>query len=258
MKTSSLLQQLQQSFDSGEDYDMTFIVGGEEIHAHGFILKLRSPFMKEKLMRMPLKTSLRLQIKNVKPHDFKSFLSFLYTDDCEVTVTNVEVLLNFGHEWSVPSLIEKCFTFIENQIDETNIMHYAELGLKYLNSNGLLSKCFSILPDILLDVNFVYQKNGEWIPISYTLVMKIVKECERSDMLEDAFFRKVFDWAKRHCDRQGINPTPKNLKYFLNEILPFINFEHLRPVTMATIVRENDLLPADDFIDYLCKSIVKS
>uniref|UniRef100_A0AC35FXI1 Uncharacterized protein n=1 Tax=Panagrolaimus sp. PS1159 TaxID=55785 RepID=A0AC35FXI1_9BILA len=76
-------------------------------------------------------------------------------------------------------------------------------------------------------------------------------------MLEDAIFKKIFDWSKRHCDRQGIKQTPNTIKYVLKEILPFIKFEHLRPATMATIVRENELLPPEILLDILCKSIVK-
>uniref|UniRef100_A0AC35FX54 BTB domain-containing protein n=1 Tax=Panagrolaimus sp. PS1159 TaxID=55785 RepID=A0AC35FX54_9BILA len=108
MRSSTLIQQLQQSLDSAEDYDITFIVDGEEIHAHKYILKLRSLFMKEKLSRFPIENRERkIIIRNGKAQDFKSFLSFLYTDDCDLSDLNVEMLLFYGYEWRVLSLVEK-------------------------------------------------------------------------------------------------------------------------------------------------------
>ena len=66
---------------------------------------------------------------------------------------------------------------------------------------------------------------------------------------------QVFTWARKQCEINEMEANSTNIKEILADILPFINFEKLEPFTLASIVRDNDLMDSNQLLDLLCKKI---
>uniref|UniRef100_A0AC34FR36 BTB domain-containing protein n=1 Tax=Panagrolaimus sp. ES5 TaxID=591445 RepID=A0AC34FR36_9BILA len=255
-KRPTFIQTLQELLDSAVDSDVTFKVKEEEFRAHKLILGMRSPRMKEMLKGLSSDDT-PPSISDVNPTDFKFFLDFLYTDDCYISAANVEELLKLANTWEVPSLVDKCMAFLENQIDETNILHYAAIGFSYRDEHNLYQKCLSLLPDLLVDISFMINENNKWIPMSYELLLDIVKNCQCIPELEETLFYKIIDWAKKECQCRNLDINAENMKAVLDEIQIYINYLLLRPRTLATVVLEYQLLSFEDLLDCFCEIAIE-
>jgi hypothetical protein len=84
-------------FETKEGADITFVVHGEDIPAHKFIA-YRSPFLKGMMGSdlAPLNGKHAIDDPDFTVSDFKNFLKFLYTDDCDMDDCNLVTLLRFG------------------------------------------------------------------------------------------------------------------------------------------------------------------
>ena len=88
------------------------------------------------------------------------------------------------------TLIEKCLKCMIFRIDETNVLKYLKLGIRY-RQLGLVNECLDKLCELLPDVNFMERNTiGEWEPLHPNFIYSIVKNFPRPPSLEDTLFLK--------------------------------------------------------------------
>uniref|UniRef100_A0AC34G870 BTB domain-containing protein n=1 Tax=Panagrolaimus sp. ES5 TaxID=591445 RepID=A0AC34G870_9BILA len=256
LECNSLIHSLYKAFQEQEDCDITFYVKDEDIQAHKFILNLRSDVLKTMINNKLSYENDKIVIKDpeVEAEDFRQFLQYLYTDDCEISESNVKVLLHLGHMYAVPALLEKCAAFIQKNLNADDVFNYAKIGLLYSDDCSLLKKCMEYLKenDVFNNYNALYRAK-----VSAELVKKIVEECERSDSLtEDRLFKAVFNWAEFECKQKELEENSANYKAVIADIISFIKFEDLKAITLATTVSDNELLPEIEIFQYLRKAVI--
>uniref|UniRef100_A0AC34FDK8 BTB domain-containing protein n=1 Tax=Panagrolaimus sp. ES5 TaxID=591445 RepID=A0AC34FDK8_9BILA len=256
MDGTSLIQSLYKAFKEQADCDITFIVKDEDIKAHKFMISLRSEVLKTMLNNKLSYENDKIVIKDpeVEAEDFRQFLQYLYTDNCEISESIVKVLLHLGHMYVVPSLLESCTSYIQMSLQNDNIFAYAELGLLYGDDCKLMKNCLEYLSenDVLVRKNVLYDAKA-----SLELVKKIVGECERTNSVtEDHLFKAIFKWAQFECVQRALDKNASNLKAVITDILPLIKFDKLKSITLATTISDNKLLPETEIFQYLRKAVI--
>uniref|UniRef100_A0A914QPN7 BTB domain-containing protein n=1 Tax=Panagrolaimus davidi TaxID=227884 RepID=A0A914QPN7_9BILA len=248
---------LQQLFDQKLDWDVTFHIGGEDIQAHTFMLKFRSPGLKAMINNELSYENGKIIITdpNLTAADFQTFLEFLYTDACKVTDGNVKTLLRLGDMYDVPTLLEYCTNFLEKKFCDAKIISIAELGVLYSERCSLLTKCLHYLSHKCY-LNR-YSTSFYWKEASPELVQKVTQGCKRSGQFtEEVLFKAIIEWSKQECTRNKCDINAENIQIILSQIIPHIKFQDLKPLTLATTASEFKLLPEDNMLDVLRKSVI--
>jgi len=71
------------------------------------------------------------------------FIKYLYTDDCEITETNVIQLTKCCHRYQEIVLLRKCEIFIEQGITVANVCDIYQFGQQF--SSELLDRCINYI-----------------------------------------------------------------------------------------------------------------
>uniref|UniRef100_A0A914P1R9 BACK domain-containing protein n=1 Tax=Panagrolaimus davidi TaxID=227884 RepID=A0A914P1R9_9BILA len=69
----------------------------------------------------------------------------------------------------------------------------------------------------------------------------------------------VFEWAKNECHRKNERfPTPEDIQEIMLPLMPYFYLSKLHPLTMATIIKTNKLIPDEQLINYLAQHLVET
>uniref|UniRef100_A0A914QST4 BTB domain-containing protein n=1 Tax=Panagrolaimus davidi TaxID=227884 RepID=A0A914QST4_9BILA len=242
IESSSLKEAFENLFETKKCSDITFVVHGKELQAHKIVLLTRSTVF-EAMFNSNLKTNdgkHLIEDPEITYEDFENFLKFLYTDCCKLDEGNIKKMLH----------LNKCIEEIEKWLNVGNILKYAEIGLLYEETCSLLDSCLLKLPKYIFNQPLKYFSEKQWVLISPELTLKIAEKCPRDkNFTEDRLFKKIFEWAKYYYSH------PQFYKTVLNPIMPFIKFEKLDPITLATTVYNNKLLSAEEYSEAISKAV---
>uniref|UniRef100_A0A914PJJ5 BTB domain-containing protein n=1 Tax=Panagrolaimus davidi TaxID=227884 RepID=A0A914PJJ5_9BILA len=255
-KTKSVNETLKFLFESKKNTDVTFVIHGRELEAHKLVVTSRSSVLEAMIYNdlAPKNGKHLIGDPKITFEDFENFLQFLYTDKCEMTAENIENLLHLSIFYDVEFLTQKCVKLIKSSLNFENIMKFSEIGILYSDSCNLLDICISKLPEYIKNISFNFRENNIEKWISPELALKIVEKCPRNkNDTENQIFKKVYEWATKITDEQNV--LTENVKMILEPFLPFIKFEDLEPITLATIVKDDNLLDPEHFSDIICKAV---
>jgi len=127
-------EQFGQLLDSGKDADFTFVVQGERIRAHKFVLKTRCKHFAAKF-ESGMADSNEEEGKvhdDFKPEVFKQFLRFLYTDTAPKYAEDTTMeLLAVADFYCVEDLKMFCEREINSNLDASNVIDALIVAEKY-------------------------------------------------------------------------------------------------------------------------------
>lgn len=97
------------NFSKSSDYEFIFKDSFlKKIHCHSSILQSKCPSLFYKFAD----TDQPVLIVDSTYSEFLDFIRFIYTNECDITVTNVAELIRLGQYYSVEALRVKCFEFM--------------------------------------------------------------------------------------------------------------------------------------------------
>lgn len=145
MPISSILQDIESSFDNPEFSDVAFIVEGKPIYVNKFILSVRcEKFRIQFNSGMSDSTSKEIIVKDVKYDHYRTFLKYLYTDKPEVKLEDCVDVLNLATEHDVQRLVKICEKMIRKSIDIENVSRLYEVASLY-NTSNLKKFCLNFI-----------------------------------------------------------------------------------------------------------------
>uniref|UniRef100_A0AC34PVN8 BTB domain-containing protein n=1 Tax=Panagrolaimus sp. JU765 TaxID=591449 RepID=A0AC34PVN8_9BILA len=121
--------------------DIVFLVNGDNILAHKFILYFRSPVF-QTMFDGPMapksvngeKPVIPINDPRISAENFKLFLEFLYSGEVEITGDNVFVLLNMAEMYNIESLFKLCEEFLTDNLNSENVISVANSASIFDNS----------------------------------------------------------------------------------------------------------------------------
>uniref|UniRef100_A0AC34G4C6 BACK domain-containing protein n=1 Tax=Panagrolaimus sp. ES5 TaxID=591445 RepID=A0AC34G4C6_9BILA len=225
---NSIKEVLQVLYDSDKYKDLTFVVAKNEIRANELLVKTRSSVLKEKI------------------------------EDSKRAPNDKIILDDQSKKYNVPALSQKCLDIFDKHLNKNNVSIFAAAAFRNPNLSEIFQKCIDLDPNVMESMQFFYvDKYGKVEDILDASFIKQILEQPRDENAEDALFAKIYEWAKHDCRHRGLKEESNNIKETLKDLLPYIRFSNLKPYTLATIVRPNNLLSLEDLVSYFCTIALK-
>lgn len=119
--------------------DITFRVESEQIKAHRCVLASICPKYRAQFFGLHA-TSDEIPIPNVSAAAFNVFLQFFYKEKIDLTIENVEEVLDLAKQSLVDEFVDTCIRFLEMHIKSENVCWAYSLADKY-DLGSLRSRC---------------------------------------------------------------------------------------------------------------------
>ncbi|KAH3726161.1 BTB/POZ domain-containing protein 6-B-like [Dreissena polymorpha] len=222
--------------------DVTFTVGEsrEEIRAHKYMLLARSPVLFKSLIKHMEKPDVRIDVPDIKPHNFRELLQYVYTDVFDIHSDNAPFMLYAARKFQLKGLSSLCFQFLDAEMHDETVCKIMEQAHIY-NENGLYEKC----------VRYIYT-NGNAVlakPSFAELCSECVERIIKSDDLrasEQAVFEACVVWANAECRRQKKQATDETRRKVLGKLLYYVRFPVMDVTYFTQKVSLGQLLSHDE------------
>jgi hypothetical protein len=113
-------------------YDVVFDIKGKKLYAEKIRLSILSNTLKSMLSDRWTSKDEPIKITDYNFDDFYQFLTFLYTGDCNLTVDNIDSMVDIGEYYNVDTLKEACDRFLSKmEINDQNIFKLFNTVSKY-------------------------------------------------------------------------------------------------------------------------------
>uniref|UniRef100_A0A914PKJ4 BTB domain-containing protein n=1 Tax=Panagrolaimus davidi TaxID=227884 RepID=A0A914PKJ4_9BILA len=262
----SLASAFEKVFGSKEGADCTFLVHNQELPAHQFILANRSPVLKAMIKGPMAPPSQRHEIidPQITFDDFNNFVKFLYTEKCDVSLENVEVLFRLSDMYDVPDLFEFCANTLPKSLKPKDLLKFAEMGMALGNKSNVVNKCLNEVPNkarySYSPLQYESQSGKVWS--SSELVLEFVKYCPRTDSFkEEAVFEITFEWAKGQCKEKNLEINTENLKELMSPFVQHFDLEKISLGILTSTIFDYELIPEKQllkrFVDHFKKEVKK-
>jgi len=150
-------------FSSKSGSDISFIIAGQEIKAHKFILSAKSS-----VFAAMFKTGMNEEITDridipagISPYIFNELLRFIYTDRAQLTKSNAEPLLAASNRYSIRSLKYKCEKNFIKQVTIENCIEMLNLALLH-NAPNLRGSTVSEMTNFGIGESPKFRRTEAW------------------------------------------------------------------------------------------------
>ena len=215
------------------------------IPCHKFILAVSSPVFYKMFYGDLKEPSDYIDLPDCDSEGFLEFLRFFYCDEVKLTGDCVIQVLYLAKKYMIPSLADRCRSFLEKNINAKNVLDVLPV-VEEMEEAHLYSVCWKVIdtrtakvlesaPDAILEGN--------------THLVPILKR-DSLDVQEVDVFQAVNRWAETICAKQGKNPSGKEKRTIIGEeILKLIRFPSMPLSVFAENVVDTKILTDTEIIE---------
>jgi hypothetical protein len=128
----TLTRQMKELLQKNDFYDVKFKVEEKEIPAYKGILISRCPYFAN-LFKSGMKEAQDqiIDVPNVKYDVYYKLIEYIYCEKIDISSEIAIDLLKLAHEYSLPSLTQKCAKLLAKKVTRVNFLEFAELAEFY-------------------------------------------------------------------------------------------------------------------------------
>ena len=241
---TSISQRTQYIFNTVLLSDVKFIVpvpNGESeskvIPAHKLVLAIGSPVFFAMFYGQMADTRDSIELPDCDYESLLELFRFIYSDEVELTGSNVMHVLYLAKKYLVPSLVEKCAEFLGKNLDASNVFAILPHAQKF-EDKDLEDRCWEVVEEQTEEA----LASDDFVVAERSLVESVVKR-EKLNVKEVELFKAVDRWAEKKIEEQGI-VTDGNAKRRIigEEILKEIRFPLMLEKEFASSVIDSNIL----------------
>lgn len=239
-----ILEQLY--LDRNETGDVTFIVQSEKIRAHRWVLAAASPKFKAQFYGVGADKG-NIDMPNVSVAAFTEFLQFFYKGSVELTVDNIEAVLNLAKQSLVDEFVTNCINFLISTTTPNNVCWIYLFATMY-DIDTLRIKCEQTISK---DTKQIFCSD-EFFWCNHAVLVRILKidtlNCPEIDV-----FNACIEWARANCKQKNLDDRKSdNLRAALGDAIYQIRFASMHAKQFAALHKSlNDFFTADEIIEIL-------
>jgi len=232
-----------QLYTSKKFSDVVLVIGPskERLSVHKTVLAARSRVF-EAMFFSGFKeaTGAEVEIPDVDAASFKIMIEAIYTDQCKLNHGIVLAVLSCAKRYMVDSLIEMCFSFMEEELTAENACYMLEMAPHLMDSWDYA-------------VEFIEKNAAEvvasdgWLALSSDSLSRVVQS-EALALNETELFDSCLRWGRAECSRQHLPAQGPNLRKVLKDVLPFIRFPTMTCDQLASIVSPEAILSPEELL----------
>ena len=207
------------------------------IPAHKFILAISSPVFYAMFYGEMAETAGTIQLPDCNYESLLELFRFLYSDEVNLSGSNVMQVLYLAKKYLVPSLADKCTEYLQEHLEASNVFSVLPQAQKF-EDKDLEERCWEVIEAQTEKV----LTSEEFVTLEKFVVESVVKR-ERLNVKEVDLFKAVDRWATKEVERQRLTPDGKVKRRILGEeIVKAIRFPVMSQKEFASVVVDCDIL----------------
>ena len=220
------------------------------IPAHKFILAISSPVFYAMFYGEMAETSGTIQLPDCDYESLLELFRFLYSDEVNLSGSNVMQVLYLAKKYLIPSLAEKCTEYLQEHLAASNVFAVLPEAQKF-EDKDLEERCWEVIEAQTEKA----LTSEEFVTLERSLVESVVKR-ERLNVKEVDLFKAVDRWATKEVERQRLSPDGKVKRRILGEqIVKAIRFPVMSQKEFALVVVDCEILTQKE-IGFMMKHYV--
>ena len=217
------------------------------IPAHKFLLSISSPVFEAMFYGELAETTDSIELPDCDYDSLLELFRYMYSDEVNVSESNVMGVLYLAKKYMVPSLADKCTQYLQDHLDASNVFSILPSAQKY-EETKLVDRCWKVIDE---ETEEAVKSDGFWT-IEKSL-LEVVVERDNLKIKEIELFKVVDLWATKECERQGLAPDgPVKRKILGEELIKRVRFPTMKQEDFADVVLDSEILTQKEIV-----SIVK-
>ena len=164
------------------------------IPAHKFVLSISSPVFEAMFYGELAETRDSIELPDCEYESLFELFRYMYSDEVNLSGSNVMGVLYLAKKYMVPSLAEKCTEYLQEKLDPSNVFSILPSSQKY-EEKDLVDRSWKVIEkkteEAVKSDGFVTIERSllEAVVIRYTLTIEEIE-----------LFKAVDSWATKECE----------------------------------------------------------
>ena len=212
------------------------------IPAHKFILAVSSPVFYAMFYGEMAETADTIQLPDCDYESLLELFRFLYSDEVNLSGSNVMQVLYLAKKYLVPSLADKCTEYLREHLEASNVFSVLPQAQKF-EDKDLEERCWEVIETHAENT----LTSEEFVTLERSVVESVVKR-ERLNVKEVDLFKAVDRWATKEVERQGLTPDGVVKRRILGEqTVKAIRFPVMSQKQFASVL-DCDILTKEEIV----------
>ena len=215
------------------------------IPAHKFVLAIGSPVFYAMFFGEMAETKNSIELPDCEYESLLELFRYLYTDEVNLTGSNVMHVLYLAKKYMLPSLADKCSAYLHENLGASNVFSILPHAKKF-DDQDLENRCWEVIEKHTEEA----VTSDEFVTLDRSLVECVVKK-EVLNVKEAELFMAVDRWATQEIKRQCLNPDGETKRRIIGEeLLNAIRFPLMSQKEFLSVV-PNDILTTKEIFDLM-------
>ena len=212
------------------------------IPAHKFVLAIGSPVFYAMFFGEMAETKNSIELPDCEYESLLELFRYLYTDEVNLTGSNVMHVLYLAKKYILPSLADKCSAYLHENLGVSNVFSILPHAKKF-DDQDLENRCWEVIEEHTEEA----VTSDEFVTLDRSLVESVVKK-KVLNVKEVELFKAVDRWAAKEIERQGLSPDGETKRRIIGEeLLNAIRFPLMSQKEFLSVVPNNILTKKEIF-----------
>ena len=239
-------------FNNDRFSDVKFVVrkmDGESeskyvIPAHKFVLSISSPVFEAMFYGELAETKDSIELPDCEYESLLELFRFMYSDEANLSGSNVMGVLYLAKKYFVPSLADKCTDYLQDKLDASNAFSILPKAHQF-DEKKLVKRCWKVIDEHCEEAT----KSDGFATLERSLIEEVVKR-DTLNIEEVELFKAVDSWATKKCKEEGLTADGNVKRKLLGEnIVKAIRFPVMKQQDFAGVVLDTKILTQDEVFD---------
>ena len=164
------------------------------IPAHKFVLPIGIPVFEAMFYGELAETRDSIELPDCKYESLLELFRYMYSDEVNLSRSNVMGVLYLAKKYMVPSLADKCTEYLQNSLDPSNVFNILPTAEKY-EEKELVDRCWKVVDK---ETKAAVKSDG-FATIERSLLDAVVSR-DTLTIQEIHLFKAVDQWAIKECE----------------------------------------------------------
>ena len=216
------------------------------IPAHKFVLSISSPVFEAMFYGELAETRDSIELPDCEYESLLELFRYMYSDEVNLSGSNVMGVLYLAKKYIVPSLVNECTEYLQNNLDPSNVFSILPSAQKYEEKN-LVERCWEVIDKQTEEA----VKSEAFATIERSLLEAVVVRDTLT--IEEIYLFKAVDlWATKESERKGLAADGETKRRILEEgVVKGIRFPTMKQEDFASVVLESEILKPKEIVSII-------
>ena len=211
------------------------------IPAHKFVLSISSPVFEAMFYGELTETTDSIELPDCEYDSLLELFRYMYSDEVNLSGSNVMGVLYLAKKYMVPSLADKCTEYLHDNLHASNVFSILPSAQKY-KEKSLVDQCWEVIDKQTEEA----VKSDEFGTIERSFLKEVV-ERDTLTIKEIELFKAVDLWALKECERQRLTVDGAAKRRVLGErLVKALRFPTMEQQDFASAVLDSKILTLDE------------